>query len=146
MLEQPHRVGVLFLALDPHPFGHPRHGNGFEEGRHPQIGVGRLELEVQLGVDGGLNLGRKHGVVLWKWRRVEGNRRPTVPVPDNRSSILGPCDPTAPTSIYTRTMTRATTMDTATMQDAETVISKARLGDPVALEALYRAYSGPVYN
>ncbi len=37
-------------------------------------------------------------------------------------------------------------MDTAAMQDADTVISQARLGDPLALEALYRAYNGQVYN
>ena len=37
-------------------------------------------------------------------------------------------------------------MDATAIPDAETVITKARLGDPVALEAIYRAYSGPVYN
>lgn len=37
-------------------------------------------------------------------------------------------------------------MEATSLQDVESVVAKARLGDPVALEALYRAYSGPVYN
>ena len=43
-------------------------------------------------------------------------------------------------------MTRALTMDAMSLPDAEAVIARARLGDPVALEALYRAYATPVYN
>ncbi len=37
-------------------------------------------------------------------------------------------------------------MDTMSLPDAEAVIARARLGDPVALEALYRAYATSVYN
>lgn len=37
-------------------------------------------------------------------------------------------------------------MDAMSLPDADAVIARARLGDPVALEALYRAYSTPVYN
>ncbi len=37
-------------------------------------------------------------------------------------------------------------MDAISLPDADAVIARARLGDPVALEALYRAYSTPVYN
>lgn len=33
-----------------------------------------------------------------------------------------------------------------TIPDAESTIAGARRGDPVALEALYNAYNGPVYN
>jgi len=37
-------------------------------------------------------------------------------------------------------------MDAMSLPDAEALIARARLGDPVALEALYRAYSTSVYN
>jgi RNA polymerase sigma-70 factor (ECF subfamily) len=37
-------------------------------------------------------------------------------------------------------------MDAMTLPNAETVIARAKQGDPVALEALYRAYSTPAYN
>jgi RNA polymerase sigma factor (sigma-70 family) len=37
-------------------------------------------------------------------------------------------------------------MDAMSLPDADAVIARARLGDPVALEALYRAYATPVYN
>jgi RNA polymerase sigma factor (sigma-70 family) len=37
-------------------------------------------------------------------------------------------------------------MQAIPLQDADAVIARARLGDPVALEALYRAYSTSVYN
>lgn len=43
-------------------------------------------------------------------------------------------------------MTRTLTMDAMSLPNAEAVVAQARRGDPVALEALYRAYSGPVYN
>jgi RNA polymerase sigma factor (sigma-70 family) len=43
-------------------------------------------------------------------------------------------------------MTRALTMNSMSLPDADAVIARARLGDPVALEALYRAYAVPVYN
>ena len=43
-------------------------------------------------------------------------------------------------------MTRATTMDAMSLPDADAVVARAQRGDPVALEALYRAYSSPVYN
>lgn len=37
-------------------------------------------------------------------------------------------------------------MDAMTLPNADAVVARAKLGDPVALEALYRAYSGPAYN
>jgi RNA polymerase sigma-70 factor (ECF subfamily) len=37
-------------------------------------------------------------------------------------------------------------MDAMTLPNADTVIARAKQGDPVALEALYRAYSTPAYN
>ena len=37
-------------------------------------------------------------------------------------------------------------MDGMTLPNADAVIARAKTGDPVALEALYRAYSGPAYN
>ncbi len=37
-------------------------------------------------------------------------------------------------------------MDAMTLPNAESVIAKAKQGDPVALETLYRAYSTPAYN
>lgn len=43
-------------------------------------------------------------------------------------------------------MTRALTMDAMSLPNAEAVVAQARRGDPVALEALYRAYASPVYN
>jgi RNA polymerase sigma-70 factor (ECF subfamily) len=43
-------------------------------------------------------------------------------------------------------MTRALTMDGLSLPEADAIIARARQGDPVALEALYRAYSTPVYR
>jgi RNA polymerase sigma-70 factor (ECF subfamily) len=43
-------------------------------------------------------------------------------------------------------MTRALTMDIMSLPNADAVIARAKLGDPVALEALYTAYSTPAYN
>lgn len=37
-------------------------------------------------------------------------------------------------------------MDAMSLPNAEALIAQARRGDPLALEALYRAYSGAVYN
>jgi RNA polymerase sigma-70 factor (ECF subfamily) len=37
-------------------------------------------------------------------------------------------------------------MNAMTLPDADAIIARARTGDPVALEALYRAYATPVYN
>ena len=37
-------------------------------------------------------------------------------------------------------------MEASSVTDAESVVAKARVGDPVALEALYRAHSPAVYN
>jgi len=37
-------------------------------------------------------------------------------------------------------------MDTMSLPNAEAVVARAKLGDPVALEALYAAYSTPAYN
>jgi RNA polymerase sigma-70 factor (ECF subfamily) len=37
-------------------------------------------------------------------------------------------------------------MDTTSLPNAETMIARAKKGDPVALEQLYHAYSGPAYN
>ena len=37
-------------------------------------------------------------------------------------------------------------MEATTLPDAEAVIARAQRGDPLALEALYRAYNGRVYN
>lgn len=43
-------------------------------------------------------------------------------------------------------MTRTLTMDAMSLPNAEAVVARAQRGDPVALEALYRAYSSPVYS
>lgn len=43
-------------------------------------------------------------------------------------------------------MPRALLMDSYLLQNAETVVARARTGDPAALETLYRAYEVPVYN
>ena len=43
-------------------------------------------------------------------------------------------------------MTRTLTMDPYPLANAETVLARARTGDPEALEALYRAFEVPVYN
>jgi RNA polymerase sigma-70 factor (ECF subfamily) len=37
-------------------------------------------------------------------------------------------------------------MDSYLLSDAESVVARARTGDPVALETLFRAYEVPVYN
>ena len=37
-------------------------------------------------------------------------------------------------------------MDSYLLPNAETVVARARTGDPAALETLYRAYEVPVYN
>jgi len=37
-------------------------------------------------------------------------------------------------------------MDSYLLSDAETVVARARTGDPAALETLFRAYEVPVYN
>jgi RNA polymerase sigma factor (sigma-70 family) len=42
--------------------------------------------------------------------------------------------------------TRAMTMDAMTLPNADAVIARAKRGDPVALEQVYHAYSGPAYN
>jgi RNA polymerase sigma factor (sigma-70 family) len=43
-------------------------------------------------------------------------------------------------------MTRTLLMDPTSLANADTVLAGARAGDPTALEALYRAYKGPVYH
>jgi RNA polymerase sigma factor (sigma-70 family) len=43
-------------------------------------------------------------------------------------------------------MSRTLLMDSYLLPNAETVVARARTGDPQALEALYRAYEVPVYN
>ncbi|HEX6105649.1 MAG TPA: sigma-70 family RNA polymerase sigma factor [Gemmatimonadales bacterium] len=43
-------------------------------------------------------------------------------------------------------MSRTLLMDSYPLPNAETVVARARTGDPVALEAVYRAYEVPVYN
>jgi RNA polymerase sigma-70 factor (ECF subfamily) len=43
-------------------------------------------------------------------------------------------------------MTKAVTMDAMSLPEADALIARAKLGDPVALEALYRAHSTAVYN
>ncbi len=43
-------------------------------------------------------------------------------------------------------MARTLLMDSYLLPNAETVVARARTGDPEALETLYRAYEVPVYN
>src|SRR5690606_2500889 len=43
-------------------------------------------------------------------------------------------------------MTRALFMDPSFVADADAVLARARTGDAAALESLYRAFEGPVYN
>jgi RNA polymerase sigma factor (sigma-70 family) len=43
-------------------------------------------------------------------------------------------------------MTRALSMDALSIPESDAVIARAKLGDPVALEALYRAHSTAVYH
>ncbi len=43
-------------------------------------------------------------------------------------------------------MTRTLLMDSYLLADADSVVARARAGDPAALEALYRAFEVPVYN
>jgi RNA polymerase sigma-70 factor (ECF subfamily) len=43
-------------------------------------------------------------------------------------------------------MTKAATMDAMSLPEADALIARAKLGDPVALEALYRAHATAVYN
>ena len=43
-------------------------------------------------------------------------------------------------------MTRTLLVDSYLLPNADTVVARARTGDPAALEALYRAYEVPVYN
>jgi RNA polymerase sigma factor (sigma-70 family) len=43
-------------------------------------------------------------------------------------------------------MTRALSMESYLLADAESVVARARQGDEAALEALYRAFEIPVYN
>jgi RNA polymerase sigma factor (sigma-70 family) len=43
-------------------------------------------------------------------------------------------------------MSRTLLMDSYLLPNAETVVARARTGDPQALETLYRAYEVPVYN
>lgn len=42
--------------------------------------------------------------------------------------------------------TKVLTMDAMSLPDADQVIARAKRGDPVALEQVYRAYSTPAYN
>jgi RNA polymerase sigma factor (sigma-70 family) len=44
------------------------------------------------------------------------------------------------------TMTGTVLIDSSLLADAETVVARARVGDPDALGALYRAFEVPVYN
>ena len=43
-------------------------------------------------------------------------------------------------------MTRALVVDSYLLSDAESVVARVRVGDPAALEILYRAYEVPVFN
>ena len=43
-------------------------------------------------------------------------------------------------------MTRALVVDSYLLSDAESVVARVRVGDPAALEILYRAYEAPVFN
>ena len=43
-------------------------------------------------------------------------------------------------------MTGTLLMDSSLLANAETVVARARTGDPEALAALYRAFEVPVYN
>ncbi len=43
-------------------------------------------------------------------------------------------------------MTGATVVNSYLLADADSVVARARAGDPAALERLYRVYESPVYN
>ena len=43
-------------------------------------------------------------------------------------------------------MPKALAVDSFLLADAESVVARAQAGDPAALEAIYRAFEGPVYN
>jgi RNA polymerase sigma-70 factor (ECF subfamily) len=43
-------------------------------------------------------------------------------------------------------MTRIAVMESYPLANAESVVARARSGDPAAFEALYRAFESPVYN
>ena len=43
-------------------------------------------------------------------------------------------------------MTKALAVDSYLAGDAESVVARVRMGDPAALEILYRAYETPVFN
>lgn len=57
-----------------------------------------------------------------------------------------PCNPSAGSRIFTTPMTQALVVDSYLLSDAASVVARVRVGDPAALEILYRAYEAPVFN
>jgi RNA polymerase sigma factor (sigma-70 family) len=56
------------------------------------------------------------------------------------------CNRLPASRIITDAMTGTLLMDSSLLANAETVVARARTGDPEALGALYRAFETPVYN
>jgi RNA polymerase sigma factor (sigma-70 family) len=71
---------------------------------------------------------------------------PTAPFTLHPSPFTQFCDHPPLPRIFKPAMTRTLLMDSYLLPNAETVVARARSGDPAALEALYRAYEVPVYN
>ncbi len=57
-----------------------------------------------------------------------------------------PCNDRGRPRIFSAPMTRALVVDSYLLSDAESVVARVRVGDPAALEILYRAYEAPVFN
>jgi len=57
-----------------------------------------------------------------------------------------PCNPSVGSRIFTTPMTQALVVDSYLLSDAASVVARVRVGDPAALEILYRAYEAPVFN
>jgi len=71
-----------------------------------------------------------------------GPRYPDPRVP----GFPAPCDYPRFPCIFTVVLTRTIAMDLFRLADADAVLPRVKAGDPVAQEALYRAFEAPVYN
>ena len=61
-------------------------------------------------------------------------------------SSLSPCNDVSHPRILRYAMTGTLLMDSSLLANAETVVARARTGDPEALGMLYRSFEVPVYN
>src|SRR3954447_1197929 len=73
------------------------------------------------------------------------DRQPLSPLTSNLLPLKG-CNDQNRSSITTYVMPGTLLMDSSLLANAETVVARARTGDPAALGELYRAFEAPVYS